>query len=239
MSLLLDERGVDFGDRFSRDAVDAFAFADDLQCMAYSVSPMVIYYNDRPRRLRADGASRPRRARRCDTDGNRERWTLAEFAAAAEFASRRGDVRRGVDRPHAAPGWRRSSTPAAARSSTTTTSRPRWPSPTTRTREALSETLAILRDPTVTPTNAQLARATAAPALQAGRAGDGRGLPQRRPRAPRAPRTSTSTSSRCRPWRAPPPSATSAACASPPTPRSRATQPTSSPTPSPTRPSRR
>ena len=45
VSLLLDERGVDFGDRFSRDAVDAFAFADDLQCMAYSVSPMVIYYN--------------------------------------------------------------------------------------------------------------------------------------------------------------------------------------------------
>ena len=45
MSLLLDERGVDFGDRFSRDAVDAFAMDDELQCMAYSVSPMVIYYN--------------------------------------------------------------------------------------------------------------------------------------------------------------------------------------------------
>ena len=43
VSLLLDERGVDFGDRFSRDAVDAFAMDDELQCMAYSVSPMVIY----------------------------------------------------------------------------------------------------------------------------------------------------------------------------------------------------
>ena len=41
VSLLLDERGVDFGDRFSRDAVDAFAMDDELQCMAYSVSPRV------------------------------------------------------------------------------------------------------------------------------------------------------------------------------------------------------
>ena len=93
VSLLLDERGVDFGDRFSRDAVDAFAFADDLQCMAYSVSPMVIYYNDRAHRLRADGAPRARRPDGRDTDGNRDRWTLAEFAAAAQFATRRGDVR--------------------------------------------------------------------------------------------------------------------------------------------------
>ena len=42
---LLDERGVSYGDRYSRDAVESFSADDDLQCMPYSVSPMVIYYN--------------------------------------------------------------------------------------------------------------------------------------------------------------------------------------------------
>ncbi|WP_210502872.1 extracellular solute-binding protein [Nocardioides xinjiangensis] len=158
VSLLLDERGVDFGDRFSRDAVDAFAMDDELQCMAYSVSPMVVYYNtelvdfDKMERRGLDVPT-------ADEEGLRDRWTLAEFGAAAQFAARRGD-RRGV-----------------------------WIDPTLQglapfiysgdgqvfddedeptslafsdddTREALSETLAILRDPTLTPTNAQLARAT-------------------------------------------------------------------------------
>lgn len=158
VSLLLDERGVDFGDRFSRDAVDAFAMDDELQCMAYSVSPMVVYYNtdlvdfDKMERREYDVPT-------ANDEGVRERWTLAEFGAAATFASRRGD-RRGV-----------------------------WIDPTLRglapfiysgggqvfdddeaptslafsddsTREALNETLAILRNAALTPTNAQLARAT-------------------------------------------------------------------------------
>jgi multiple sugar transport system substrate-binding protein len=42
---LVDERGVDFGDGYSRDAVLAFSAADELQCMPYGVSPMVIFYN--------------------------------------------------------------------------------------------------------------------------------------------------------------------------------------------------
>ena len=92
VSLLLDERGVDFGDRFSRDAVDAFAMDDELQCMAYSVSPMVIYYNtdlvdfDKMERRELDVPT-------ADDEGVRDRWTLAEFEAAARFASRRGDTR--------------------------------------------------------------------------------------------------------------------------------------------------
>lgn len=159
VSLLLDERGIDFGDRFSRDAVDAFAMDDELQCMAYSVSPMVIYYNtdivdfDRMERRQLDVPTPD------EEDGVIDRWTLAEFSAAATFASRRGD-RRGV-----------------------------WIDPTLQglapfiysgdgevfdddieptslafsddsTREALDQTLDILRDATLTPTNAQLARAT-------------------------------------------------------------------------------
>ena len=158
VSLLLDERGVDFGDRFSRDAVDAFAFADDLQCMAYSVSPMVIYYNTDLvdfERMERRGLDVPT----VDSDGNRERWTLAEFSAAAQFASRRGDVR-GVWIDPTLTGL----APFIYSGDGKVFDDDDEPSSLAfsddSTREALSETLAILRDPTVTPTNAQLARAT-------------------------------------------------------------------------------
>src|SRR4051794_20104194 len=42
---LLDERNVDFGDGYSRPALEAFASERQLQCMPYGISPMVIYYN--------------------------------------------------------------------------------------------------------------------------------------------------------------------------------------------------
>ncbi len=158
VSLLLDERGVDFGDRFSRDAVDAFAMDDELQCMAYSVSPMVIYYNtdivdfDRMERRELDVPTP-------NDDGVRERWTLAEFGAAATFASRRGD-RRGV--------WidptLRGLAPFIYSGGGQVFDDDREPTSLAfsddGTREALEQTLEILRDPTITPTNAQLARAT-------------------------------------------------------------------------------
>jgi multiple sugar transport system substrate-binding protein len=91
VSLLLDERGVDFGDRYSRDAVDAFGVEDDLQCMPYSVSPMVIYYNDELidfEKMERRGLDVPSPER--GTEDVRTRWNLAEFAAAAQFATRRG-----------------------------------------------------------------------------------------------------------------------------------------------------
>ena len=156
--LLLDERGVDFGDRFSLDAVDAFAMDDELQCMAYSVSPMVIYYNtemvdfDKMERRDYDVPT-------ADDEGNRERWTLAEFGAAAQFASRRGD-KRGVWIDPTLQGL----APFIYSGDGEVFDDDREPTSLAfsddNTREALSETLAILRDPTVTPTNAQLARAT-------------------------------------------------------------------------------
>ncbi|MCW2738375.1 extracellular solute-binding protein [Nocardioides sp.] len=158
VSLLLDERGVDFGDRFSRDAVDAFAMDDELQCMAYSVSPMVIYYNtdlvdfDKMERREYDVPT-------ADSDGVRDRWTLAEFGAAAQFASRRGD-RRGVWIDPTLQGL----APFIYSGNGKVFNDDREPTSLAfsddSTREALSETLAILRDPTITPTNAQLARAT-------------------------------------------------------------------------------
>lgn len=92
VSLLLDERGIDFGDRYSRDALEAFSYDDDLQCMPYSVSPMVMYFNtelvdfEKMERRELDVPS-------VDEEGVRsDRWTLAEFSAAAQFATRRGKV---------------------------------------------------------------------------------------------------------------------------------------------------
>lgn len=158
VSLLLDERGIDFGDRYSRDALEAFSFDDDLQCMPYSVSPMVMYLNTD----QVDFEKMERRGLDVPSvkDGVRsDRWSLAEFAAAAQFATRRGKVD-GV-----------------------------WIEPTLRglapfiysgggqvfddendpkslafaedsTRSALDQTLTILRDTTLTPSAAELRRAT-------------------------------------------------------------------------------
>ncbi|MDR7252349.1 multiple sugar transport system substrate-binding protein [Nocardioides sp. BE266] len=158
VSLLLDERGVDFGDRFSRDAVDAFAMDDELQCMAYSVSPMVIYYNtklvdfDKMERRDYDVPT-------ADDEGNRDRWTLAEFGAAAQFASRRG-TKRGVWIDPTLQGL----APFIYSGDGQVFDDDREPTSLAfsddNTREALEQTLQILRDPTLTPTNAQLARAT-------------------------------------------------------------------------------
>ncbi|NPD03722.1 extracellular solute-binding protein [Nocardioides sp. zg-1308] len=158
VSLLLDERGVDFGDRFSRDAVDAFAMDDELQCMAYSVSPMVIYYNtdiidfDKMERRGLDVPT-------LTSEGVRERWSLAEFDAAARFASRRGDPR-GVWIDPTLEGL----APFIYSGGGQVFDDDREPTSLAfsddSTREALNETLFTLRDPTLTPTNAQLARAT-------------------------------------------------------------------------------
>jgi multiple sugar transport system substrate-binding protein len=79
---LLDARGVDFGDGYSRDALQAFSADDRLQCMPYGISPMVIYYNTELvdfDRMEARGQLVP---------AEREAWTFEMFTAAAQFASR-------------------------------------------------------------------------------------------------------------------------------------------------------
>jgi multiple sugar transport system substrate-binding protein len=84
VDVLLDERGVDFGDGYSRDALQAFSAEDRLQCMPYGISPMVIYYNTKLvdfDRIEARGLPVP---------AEREAWTLDMFAAAAQIASRPG-----------------------------------------------------------------------------------------------------------------------------------------------------
>jgi len=87
---LLDARGVDFGDGYSRDALQAFSADDRLQCMPYGISPMVIYYNTRL----VDFDQMVKRGLLPPTE--RESWTFEMFAAAAQFASRPGGGANGV-----------------------------------------------------------------------------------------------------------------------------------------------
>ena len=87
---LLDVRGVDFGDGYSRDALQAFSADDRLQCMPYGISPMVMYYNTRLidfDRMENRGLEFP---------VEREAWTFEMFTAAAQFASRPGGGSNGV-----------------------------------------------------------------------------------------------------------------------------------------------
>jgi multiple sugar transport system substrate-binding protein len=82
---LLDSRGVDFGDFYKRDALQAFSLDDRLQCMPYGVSPMVIYYNTNLidfETMREQGLQAPR--------PDSTAWTFDQFSAAADYATRRG-----------------------------------------------------------------------------------------------------------------------------------------------------
>lgn len=92
---LLDERGIDFGDDYSRDSISAFSVDDRLQCMPYGVSPMVIYYNkdlvdfDRMRRRGLDVP-----------EPDATSWSFDQFVAATRFASNPRQRTKGV---HIAP----------------------------------------------------------------------------------------------------------------------------------------
>lgn len=79
---LLDERGIAFGDRFSRPALESFAGNNTLQCMPYEISPQVVFYNTElinDVAMKDAGLSVPSRW---------DRWSFQQFADAAEFASK-------------------------------------------------------------------------------------------------------------------------------------------------------
>ncbi len=79
---LLDERGVDFGDKFARDAVEAFGSDAKLQCMPYSVSPQVVFYNTDLidfDKMRERGLNVPSKL---------DRWTWNQFSTAAQVATK-------------------------------------------------------------------------------------------------------------------------------------------------------
>ena len=92
---LLIERGLDFGDLYSRDAVLAFSSDNRLQCMPVGISPMVLFYNTELvdfERMALRGLPVP--------GGEQNNWDFEQFSAAAEFATR---PRRGTRAIHVQP----------------------------------------------------------------------------------------------------------------------------------------
>jgi multiple sugar transport system substrate-binding protein len=145
---LLEERQVDFGDGFQRGGLTAFAAEARLQCMPHDVSPVVVYYNQDLvdlTRLGSEDEEPP-----TPLDG----WTWEMFTTAARQASR-------------GPGHGVYIEPSLDSIAPFV-----WSAggeivddvqaPTTLTlgdgdsREALEEMLALMRDPQVTPTAADL-----------------------------------------------------------------------------------
>lgn len=79
---LLGERGVDFGDGFQREALEAFSADNALQCMPVDTSPLVVYYNTRLVDL-STLAGPGEKAVTADSG-----WNMDQFAAAARQSSR-------------------------------------------------------------------------------------------------------------------------------------------------------
>ena len=81
---LLGERQVDFGDGFQRDSLEAFSSDNALQCMPVDASPLVVYYNTDL--LNLPSLTVPGQRPITPESG----WTVDEFAAAAQKATRPG-----------------------------------------------------------------------------------------------------------------------------------------------------
>lgn len=150
---LLDARGLAFGDDFSRDSVAAFSVDDNLQCMPYGTSPMVIYYN-------TDLIDFEALAERGAPVPNEEHtsWSFEAFTAAAQFASkpRRGTV--GVEIDPTLEGL----TPFLLSGGGQLFDDDLTPSSLALSEDgsvdAIRETLEVLRDPKITLSSAQLRR---------------------------------------------------------------------------------
>jgi multiple sugar transport system substrate-binding protein len=79
---LLIERGVDFGDLYSRGSVLAYSAESRLQCMPVGISPMVMFYNTEL--VDFDAMT----LRGIPTPEEALSWNAEQFVAAVEFASR-------------------------------------------------------------------------------------------------------------------------------------------------------
>jgi multiple sugar transport system substrate-binding protein len=152
---LLDERGVDYGDGYYRDAIEAFSADDDLQCMPYGVAPMVVYYN--PKLVDFD-RMRARELPAPPEGEEHQGWSFEEFGAAAEFATRPKKHTRGL---YVEPSLRGLS-PFIYAGGGTVYNDDREPTSLAfaegDTREALTESLELLRNPQITLTDQQLAK---------------------------------------------------------------------------------
>jgi multiple sugar transport system substrate-binding protein len=165
----LDERDVDFGDDYSRAALEAFSFDRDLQCMPYGVSPLVVYYNTALvdfDRMADRGLEVPNL-----TAGVRLRWSLEEFRVAAEFATRPRRGTSGLYVPPTLDGLSPFILSGGGRIFDDDDEPTSLEFSSDDSRSALEEALPILRDPRLTLTPDQLARQTAATWFERGKLG--------------------------------------------------------------------
>ncbi|MDN4160057.1 extracellular solute-binding protein [Nocardioides abyssi] len=153
---LLDERGTEFGDNYSRDALRAFSADTRLQCMPYGVSPTVVFYNTRL----VDFEKMRNRELPAPSDPDDTRWSFEEFVTAADFATRPRKKVRGVHVEPTLTGlapFVESGGGSVFNDETDPTS---TAFSSDGSREALTRALELLRNPQLTLTDSQLQRAT-------------------------------------------------------------------------------
>ena len=155
----LDERDVQFGDDYSRAALEAFSFDRDLQCMPYGVSPYVVYYNtnlidfDKMARRGLDVPN-------LDPDA-KLRWSLDEFRTAAEFATRPRRGTSGLFVPPTLDGLAPFVLSGGGRLFDDDEDPTSLAFSSDDSRSALETVLPVLRDPLLTLSTDRLARASA------------------------------------------------------------------------------
>jgi multiple sugar transport system substrate-binding protein len=163
---LLDARGVQFGDDFSRDSVAAFSADDNLQCMPYTTSPMVMYYNTDL----IDFDTMEQRELPVPSE-DRDRWSLEQFRAAAEFASRPRTGAKGVYIDPTLDGLAPFLLSGGGRLFDDDVDPTSLALGEDGSVDAMRETLEVLRDPRITLSDAQLERKSAFEWFQQGRLG--------------------------------------------------------------------
>jgi multiple sugar transport system substrate-binding protein len=153
---LLDARGVAFGDEFPRDALAAFTADDNLQCMPYTSSPMVIYYNtDLINFERMEARELP------VPPEDRDFWNLDMFRAAATFASRPRKGTKGVYIEPTLRGFAPFVYSGGGNLFDDDVDPKSLALADEENVDSLRQTLEVLRDPTITLTNGQLRQQSA------------------------------------------------------------------------------
>ncbi|GAA3803116.1 extracellular solute-binding protein [Nocardioides panacisoli] len=161
---LMDARGVHVSDSFLREGINAFSAADDLQCMPYTASPMVMYYNK-------DLIDFDRMARRGQPVPNEDHssFSLDAFRAAAQYASRPGTHAKGVEIAPTLSGL----APFVYSGSGHLFDDDTQPTSLAlgNATDAIRDTLEVLRDPKITLSSEQLERKSALEWFEAGKLG--------------------------------------------------------------------
>lgn len=174
VSELLAERGLDFGDGYHREGLEAFSADTALQCMPHDVSPVVVYLNEDLVDLQA--LVEPGQDPPAAEDG----WSWEEFALAARQASR-GPVHGVYIKPRLeaiAPFiWSTGGELVDDIQSPTSLAMDSGD-----TREALELVLELVRDPNVMPTQPELAKQSAVARFETGNLGMLLGTRQLTPR---------------------------------------------------------